>query len=181
MMHHMNSEEISSFWEFERRRYRTSPQAPLLFSEVYREFFGPRLQAVRDDWDNASEDWFYLDRDSAEHEWEAWRLARSPADEDKTEAERTAHASADECRAACLEHPECLQYRWHDECCAMHRSFRVGKPVKRAEDDGKRQMSGWDVDKIELWIAENSDCEERVWWPEVVKQGRQHLEGREDP
>lgn len=178
MMHHMNSEEISSFWEFERRRYRTK-QTPLLFSEVYAEFFAPQLRSTRDDWDNASEDWFYLDRNATEHAWEAWRVDRSPEDEDKTEAERTAHLSADDCRVACLEHPECLQYRWHNECCSMHRSFRIGKPVKRPEDEMERHMSGWDIDKIEQWIEENSDCEERIWWPGVVREA-QHLVGRED-
>lgn len=168
MMHHMNSEEISTFWEFERRRYRAD-QTPLLFRDVYEALLGPQLRATRDDWDNASGDWFYLDRGAAGRDWEQWRVDRAARDEDKTEAGRAAHESAEACRAACLEHAECLQYLWHDECCAMSRNVRLGKPVRRAKEDGKRKMSGWNVDRIKQWIAANSDCEERIGWPEPVK------------
>lgn len=175
MMHHMNSEEISSFWEFERRRYRTN-QSPLIFSEVYEEFLGHKLQDSREDWENGAEEWFYLDAESTEHEWEQWRLDRAVPDEDKSETERSAHVSWEGCRDACLEHDECFQYSWHDECCSMDRSFRLGKPARGADDEKMRTMSGWNVDKIKVWMDANDDCEKRVDWPDPVKEARELAE-----
>lgn len=48
-MHHMNSEEISAFWRFERRRYRTNKK-PLLFGEVFDEFLTSKISSRCDDW-----------------------------------------------------------------------------------------------------------------------------------
>lgn len=167
----MNSEEISSFWEFERRRYRTN-QKPLVFSEVYDEFVGSKLQNTREDWDNGSDDWFYIDFDSEDQSWEEWRVNRAVEEDKKSEPEKTAHLSWEDCRAACLEHDECFQFSWHNECCAMHRSFKLGKPVKKDKEENMRTMSGWHLDKIQAWIDENGDCSDRVEWPAVV---REHL------
>lgn len=169
MMHHMNSEEISSFWEFERKRYRTN-QNPLIFAEVYDEFFGAKLQPVREDWENAADDWFYIDFNRIGHEWEDWRIGRAAKEEDKKEGEKVAHASWEGCRAACLEHGECFQFSWHDECCAMHRSFRLGKPVKKEQETRLRTVSGWNVDKINTWIEQQGQCGDRVQWPDPVRE-----------
>lgn len=165
----MNSEEISSFWEFERKRYRTN-QKPLIFSEVYDEFFGSKLQPVREDWDNAADDWFYIDFDRPEHTWEEWRIGRSVQEEVKSETEKIAHASWESCRAACLEHEECYQFNWHNQCCAMHRSFKLGKPMKKELDENMRTISGWNVDKITKWIEEQGQCDDRVEWPDPVRE-----------
>lgn len=168
MMHHMNSEEISSFWEFERKRYRTNHK-PLLFSEVYDEFIASKLNTVREDWDNGADEWMYIDFDSEEHSWEDWRIGRSKKEDEKSDVEKAAHASWEGCRAACLEHEECFQFMWHDECCAMRRNFRLGTPVKKDEHEKHRYISGWDVDKIKKWISQYGDCGDRVEWPDPVK------------
>ncbi|CAN8104016.1 unnamed protein product [Discula destructiva] len=168
MMHHMNSEEISSFWEFERKRYRTNPK-PLVFSEVYEEFFGSKLQPVREDWDNASDDWFYIDLNRPEYTWEEWRKDRAVKGEKKKETEKVAHASWESCRVACLEHNDCFQFSWHNECCAMHRSFKLGKPMKKEAEETMRTISGWNVDKMKRWIAQEGQCGDRVEWPELMR------------
>lgn len=167
-MHHMNSEEISSFWEFERRRYRTH-QMPLVFSEVYHEFIAPQLRDVREDWDNASDDFFLLDFNKTDPEWEVWRMDRSIREDEKTEAEKVAHTSWENCRAACLQRENCYQWYWHDEVCSMQTNFRLGRPMKKEEEEIHRSTSGWDIEKINKWIAEEGQCAGRVEWPDVVK------------
>lgn len=170
MMHHMNSEEISSFWEYERRRYRKD-QSPLLFKEVFQDLIYPKLQHShsREDWDNFSDDWYYIDFDRPDHQWEEWRVGRSVLEEKKTETERRAHASWQDCQAACDEHAECFQYFWHNECCAMHRSFRLGTPRKKSDDETLRHISGWNLDRIDQWLEQNGGCDDRIDWPELVR------------
>lgn len=168
MMHHMNSEEISMFWEFERRRYRKN-QKPLLFKEVFEELVQPRLQPNRDDWDNQSDDWFYIDFNRAEYQWEEWRVGRSVLEEFKTETEKKAHENWENCQAACYEHDECFQYFWHNEVCAFHRSIRLGTPRKPSDDVTLRHVSGWNLGKINQWLEENGECNNTVYWPDLVR------------
>lgn len=164
----MNSEEISTFWEFERKRYRTN-QKPLIFSEVYDEFIGSKIQPFRADWDNAADDWFYIDFERPDHAWEEWRIQRARKEEEKDETEKVAHTSWENCRAACLENDGCYQFSWHDYCCSMHRSFRLGKPVKKEPDESMRTISGWNIDKINKWKEEQGQCGDRVEWPAPVR------------
>ncbi|KAJ9143507.1 Glycoprotein-N-acetylgalactosamine 3-beta-galactosyltransferase 1 [Pleurostoma richardsiae] len=169
-MHHMNSEEISSFWDFERRRYaaQNMPSAPLplTIKDIYTEFLAPKLVAKREDWDNLSDDWYYLDASSPNHEWEDWRVGRAKKDEDKSALEKRAHLSFDDCRRACESVGDCFQFRWQDECCGMSRAFMLGKPVKKESKPKKRSMSGWDVQKIQKWVAEQGECSS-IDWPAV--------------
>ncbi|KAJ0125242.1 glycosyltransferase family 31 protein [Diaporthe amygdali] len=164
-MHHMSSEEVSAFWEFERQRY-TRTQEPLLLKEVYYEYFEPKLVPVREDWDNQSDNLYYIDLDSPDHTWEDWRITRAPREEDKSELEKLAHLSADDCARACDEHNDCMQYSYKNDCCGMKGSFQLGKPVKRPQEEKERMTSGWAVAKIERWIEQQGDCED-VSWPEV--------------
>lgn len=167
MLHHMNSEEISSFWEYERKRYQTK-QTPLLFKDVYQEFVEPKLQRSREDWDNHADDWFYIDFEDPHHEWEEWRVGRSVTEDEKTETERKAHLNWQNCQAACEEHKDCFQFKWTDDCCSMHRSIRLGRPTKKGKDEKKRIMSGWNLGLIDKWNREYGDCKDRVDWPGLV-------------
>lgn len=164
----MNSEEISSFWEFERKRYRTN-QKPLIFKEVFEEFVGSKLTSVREDWDNAADDYFYIDFDRTDYRWEEWRIGRAAKEETKTETDKVAHVNWENCRAACLEQDRCFQFSWHNQCCSMHRSFKLGKPMRKAHDENMRTISGWNVEKINKWIEEHGQCGDRVEWPDPVK------------
>lgn len=165
MMHHMNSEEISSFWEFERRRYQTQ-QMPLVFAEVYQEFIAPQIRDMREDWDNASDEFFLLDFDMP---WEDWRKDRAVTEEMKSEADKVGHTSWEACREACMQRDNCYQWYWHDEVCCMQTNFRLGRPMKKEEEPVRRSISGWNVDKINRWIEEAGQCGSRVEWPDVVK------------
>lgn len=178
MMHHMNSEEISSFWDLERRHYQKS-QKPLLYSEVFAQLVRPQLRDRRDDWDNHSDDWYYIDLERKDHKWEKWRVDKSPKPEDRSEAESVAHRGPDECRAACDERPECFQWSWSDESCAMKRTFRMGKPVRRGDDDKKRVFSGWNLGRIEKWTSGNAPCDDRVGWPALVSKELERKEKEE--
>lgn len=168
-MHHMNSEEISTFWEFERKRYRMN-QKPLIFKEVYDEFIGNKIKPVREDWDNGADDWFLIDFARPDQDWEEWRIGRATKEEDKTETEKLAHASWENCRAACLEHEQCYMFNWHNQCCSMHRSFKLGKPEQIDYEEDMRTISGWNVDKIQSWIEEQGQCGDRVEWPGPVSE-----------
>ena len=167
-MHHMNSEEISSFWEFERRRYAAQnlPTAPpvLTMKDIYTEFLAPKLQHKREDWDNLSDDWYYLDKDSKDHEWEDWRLGRTRQESDLNELEKKAHLSFENCRKACESVDECFQFRWSNDCCGFSKAFMLGKPVKKDSNEKKRSMSGWAVEKIHKWIDEQGECK-KINWP----------------
>lgn len=180
MMHHMNSEETSLFWEFERLRYRQD-QTPLVFKEVFEAIVYPRLQSNRDDWDNFSDDWYYIDFDRPEYEWEDWRVGKSVLEERKTETEKKAHENWENCQAACLEHELCLQYFWHNEVCAFHSSIRLGTPRKPSEDETQRYISGWNLPKIDEWLVQNGDCEGRVDWPYQVRVAMGQEEAAEVP
>lgn len=161
-MHHMNSEEVSEFWEFESQRY-ASTQSPLVLKEVYHMFFEPKLVPMREDWDNHSDDWFYIDSDAQDHEWEDWRVGKAVSEEDKSELEKKAHEGFDDCARACEEHEECFQFVWQDDCCGMKRSFKLGRPVKREEEEKMRAKSGWDVAKIKKWVKDQGECKEVIW------------------
>jgi hypothetical protein len=176
----MNSEEVSTFWNYERQWYqrqdrpgtssRSSTALPtLLIKDIYTDFFGPKLNATRLDWDNLSNDQFYLDIDNSERSWESWQLERMKSPKSYNNAEKKAHLSFEDCGRACksLGFEECFQYSYVDGLCAIHRSFILGKPVRKEDDERKRMMSGWDVRKIETWIANQGECE-KVLWPEMT-------------
>lgn len=164
-MHHMNSEEISEFWEFEHRR-SANDQRPLVFKDVYHRYLEPKLVEMREDWDNHSDDWFYIDFDAKDRAWEDWRVDRAVEDKEKSELEKKAHESFDDCARACEAHDECFQFGWKDNCCGMKRSFVLGWPVKKEKVERKRTKSGWDIAKINDWVKDQGDCK-RVIWPEV--------------
>ena len=159
----MNSEEVSSFWEFERRWYSAQPISStppvLLMRDIYTEFFAPNLQTTREDWDNLSDDQFYLDNNDTR--WED-RRDRMKDEKEYNEEEKTAHLSFNHCRAACesLSHEECFQFKYEDGLCSTSKSFRLGKPVRRIEN--KRSMSGWDVAKIQGWIRAQN-CQKPIY------------------
>ncbi|KAG8160476.1 hypothetical protein KVR01_010012 [Diaporthe batatas] len=164
-MHHMSSEEVSQFWAFERKRFAQT-QKPLLFKEIYHEYFEPKLIPMRQDWDNYSDGWYYLDQGSKDHDWEDWRIQRSTNEDRKSELQKLAHLSAEDCARACDEHVECFQWSYKNECCAMKKTFQLGRPIKRPKEDKERMTSGWPVTKIDRWIEKQGECKQ-VHWPTV--------------
>ncbi|KAK3689206.1 glycosyltransferase family 31 protein [Podospora appendiculata] len=173
-MHHMNSEEISTFWEFERRRTAKAAKAgdstPLLIKDIYTEYLASKLQPKREDWDNRSDDRFYLDTEDQSKKWEDWQLGRMKPYKDYNAFEKKAHLSFEDCAAACesLSESECFQYKYQKGICMFSRSVMLGKPVKEDDDLG-HTISGWDVKKIDAWVKAQGECT-KILWPEVKTQ-----------
>ncbi len=172
-MHHMNSEEISSFWQFEGRRQRhhnkTDAAAhPLVMKDVFTEFVHPKIRDVRDNWDNLSDDVFYVGRNATTIDsWKQAEFVRKIKNEaDMNELEKRAHLSFDDCRAACASvGDECFQFQYNGAACGFSHSIRLGGPVEKQDGPGAiRTMSGWDLDKIDRWVNKQRQCNE-VQWP----------------
>ncbi|KAI5928180.1 hypothetical protein F4810DRAFT_647354 [Camillea tinctor] len=167
-MHHMNPEEISTFWEFERqfyhkRSFSLTRQRPLLFRDIYEEFLAPKIQLKRQDWDNLSNDVRYFDFEADHTESQISRAKQN----DFSPYERDAHKSFEHCRKMCSEVEDCFQFSYHNETCTYHKGFLLGKPRKKADKESERWVSGWAVDKIRAWIQEQGQCEEDPVWPKI--------------
>jgi hypothetical protein len=163
----MNSQEIDEFWSFERAWNSAPRYRPLLIKDIYHQYLGPKLQAVREDWDNNSDDQHYFDPTSKSQDWTD-KKDRVKDRKRYNEAEKVAHFSAKHCAAACksVSHNECFQWKYYQNLCSFHREFSMGKPVKSNPDSAKQVVSGWDVEKILKWINDQGDCG-RVNWPEA--------------
>lgn len=164
-MHHVGSEEMSLFWEYEMKRHlsakNTSGPNPVLIRDMYLEYFVPRATDARDDWNNGSRDVIYLDRAPTEEE-----KSITVPDAKKSDVERIAHASPEGCRAACKATPGCFQFSFlHEGKCSLGKSFKIGYPAAAQEDGAKRTTSGWLTERIRGWVEEQGECEAQ--WPEV--------------
>ncbi|KAI1506718.1 hypothetical protein F5X99DRAFT_404075 [Biscogniauxia marginata] len=163
-MHHVNSEEMSSFWEFEKRFFHSqvssvTHQRSLVFKDIYEEFLAAKLQPMRQDWDNLSEDVHYLD---PEGEHDQLQLARAKK-EGLTTVEKNAHKSFEHCQKMCDKVKDCFQFSYHSGICAYHKGFLLGKPKKKTDKENERWMSGWAIDKINAWVQKQGQCKEPVW------------------
>lgn len=168
-MHHVGSEEMSLFWEFEVKRQLAGPNTtqpnPVLIRDMYVEYFLPRATDSRDDWNNVSKDVIYLNRTATEDEG-----AAVPDDKKKTDVEKAAHASLEDCRAACEAMADCFQFSYvYEGKCSLSKSFKIGYPASPAEEPAKRTTSVWLTDRIKAWIEEEGECEPK--WPDVGKRG----------
>ncbi|KAI0133351.1 glycosyltransferase family 31 protein [Hypoxylon sp. NC0597] len=168
-MHHMDPEEISSFWKFEKRFYKSheSPRPVIRFKDIYEEFVKPKLLPERYDWDNLSEDVLYLDPNHPE------RYTQKQKDKDRTKklmkqyhipaVERDAYKSFKHCSLLCSSVRSCLQFSYHNGACAYNKSFRFGKPAKKTDKMEERWMSGWEYKRIYDWTDEHRSCKEPIW------------------
>ncbi|KAI1632749.1 hypothetical protein F4809DRAFT_68171 [Biscogniauxia mediterranea] len=167
-LHHTNSEDVSSFWEFEKQFYHNQPsslaqQRPLLFRDVYEGFLAAKIQPQRQDWDNLSNDVQYLDVKAGYSESEI----SSAKKDNLSPVEKDAHKSFKHCQKMCDEVNDCLQFSYHDGICAYNRGISLGNPTRKADKGSERWMSGWAVDKIDAWIQQQGQCEEEIIWPRV--------------
>ncbi|KAH6656890.1 hypothetical protein BKA67DRAFT_655195 [Truncatella angustata] len=162
-MHHMNSEEISTFWEFEKRFYESQEPTSnhtLLLKDIYEEFSRPRLEAKREDWDNLSEDVYYLNAKA--NKYETWQLDRAKQG-DLSDTEEDAHMSFEHCAKMCDEVEECFQFRFQDGICSYQKGFLLGHPKKKDPKEDERWISGWPVEKIKAWVQEHRHCDKPLW------------------
>lgn len=88
---------------------------------------------------------------------------RDNARRDKlSDVEKEAYKSFENCGEACKENSECFQWVWYDMTCRLQTSFRLGNYQAPSEDGKVVYKSGWMVDKINEWTAENT-CKEARW------------------
>lgn len=166
-MHHVGSEEMSVFWEFEMRRYLESANtgsdaqqpSPILLRDMYLEYALPRLSNARDDWNNVSQDVIYLNGTATEGEQKKVVPVAK-----QSQVEKAAHASPDGCRTACENMRDCFQYSYfYEGKCILSKSFKIGYPTKHEEELVKRQTSGWLLDRIEAWVEKQGECKGPKW------------------
>jgi len=165
-MHHVDSEEMSLFWEFEMRHHLAARQPknglpqPVLIRDMYYEYFLPRMAKQRDDWNNVSEDRRFSAKLTKERERNKEKVPSH---------EKTAHKSLDACRSACEAIESCFQYSYFGASaeCAISNSFKIGYPMPPEADRRKRQTSGWLTERILKWVDAHDVCGDFVW-PDVV-------------
>ncbi|KJZ78216.1 hypothetical protein HIM_02254 [Hirsutella minnesotensis 3608] len=98
-LHHMEPEQIGSTWQYEQTRTK---DVPIQIRELYDQFVAPHMVAVRDNWDNLSDDVCYIGPDeySQEAAGDYLRpLQRKEAEKSLLESE--AHTSPGACAALC--------------------------------------------------------------------------------
>jgi hypothetical protein len=147
-------------------------QRPLLFEELFTSYLEPRLPrrradwasipienrttimpAERSDWENLSEDITYQPPNPQDHPKNKRGFLDWGTKEDPY---LDAWESVEKCIKACKEKPECFQYTYSPLKCQLGSSFRLGG--KKAPEEGRTWISGWDLDKIEAFKREHSPC-----------------------
>src|SRR5437773_1472343 len=110
---------------------------------------------TREDWDNLSDDILLRSpEDTDDYRSKGW--------DDYTEVEKEAHKSFEDCGRACEHEPECYQYLYYNNLCGLSTSFRLGHR-KLPDSDGNRYMSGFIMERIQEFMAENSPCSGPEW------------------
>ncbi|KAI1820301.1 glycosyltransferase family 31 protein [Xylaria intraflava] len=177
-MHHMNSEEISTVWQFEQTR---KTDRILMMRDLYESLVAPKMQETRENWDNDSDDVCYINPDPAvqEHTDKSLR-GRQKQEDEMSEVEKEAWRSPENCAKVCeSEIPEedsddiekklnrqCFQYRWHDEVCCTAKGFKLGKPKPKPSNENElrvKWISGWHMKGIHDWIDAMGECKEPAW------------------
>ncbi|KAK2068082.1 hypothetical protein P8C59_002750 [Phyllachora maydis] len=191
-LHHLSAESLSSLWAFEQKRTavalsgtanaalsereraarkdKPGQQPIVLAKDIYHALVGPKLRARIDNWDNGSEDLYFVDPARASEMSGNEKNRQRPEKDMKTDAERNAHKSFESCALACAEAPdgECMQFSYREGICGFRATIRLGEPVRPNEDPNKRISSGWSMNKVEQWVTRQDQAEcEKVWWAEI--------------
>ena len=150
---------MSELDAFEREQNFSSP---MRIRDIYQQFLQDQLPKTRNDWDNMSDDVYYLN--STAPGAKGWD-SRKVKTEGLSKLEQKAHSSFDDCRIACRSLSNCLQYRYYQGVCSTSSKIKHGQP-KQSEgkpDAEDHWISGWDLEKIEAWVREHDECGEVVW------------------
>ncbi|KAI0206033.1 glycosyltransferase family 31 protein [Astrocystis sublimbata] len=177
-MHHMNAEEISTVWQFEQTR---KTDRVLLIKDLYDSLIAPKMQDIREHWDNGSDDVCYINRDPEAQERAGGRAKdRQKKEDEMTDIEKEAWKSPENCAKVCeteisdgdsgnkekqMER-NCFQYRWHDEVCCTAKSFKLGEPKSKPSDENDQKAkwtSGWYMKGIHDWIEAVGECKKPAW------------------
>ncbi|KAF1982517.1 glycosyltransferase family 31 protein [Aulographum hederae CBS 113979] len=152
-LHHVRDGELDETerwvagWMASRKEQR-----PLLFEDLFATI-SPRLASKTEDWDNKSEDKLLYPPNDVNY--------RSPS----TLLEGAAHASLEDCRAACEDNKQCLQYMFHHNICSLNYKVRLGErrtPEGEGERRGGSWTSGWLMERIEEYKMRHQ-CYDAHW------------------
>lgn len=152
-MHHMNSEEVSSVWQYEQTRKK---QAIVQIKDMYQAFFAPHLKAHRLDWDNLSEDTCYIGPEREDQD----RAGGGERDRQKEEfsknaIEKRAHMSA----AACAKVCESAGLDFSDEEIAAFPNEAERDKFIRGKYDEKAGDTEWHKERrCFQWRYHNGAC-----------------------
>ncbi|KAJ6441810.1 glycosyltransferase family 31 protein [Purpureocillium lavendulum] len=151
-MHHAGAQEVSDIYAFEKGRNFSDP---LRIKDLYHEFVEDQLVVSRNDWNNLSDDVFYLNRSASSYsDWELGRAKKG----DLSALEAAAHRSFDDCRKACDGDQTCLQYRFWNGICSFSKTIKHGSPTKLESEAWWRYKSGWNIKRIKEWVAAHDTC-----------------------
>lgn len=174
-MHHVNAEEISTTWLYEKTRIS---KEPILIRDLYESLVAPKMVDTRHDWDNLSDDVCYVNPDpEAQKNAEGYQRDRQRKQGDMNPAEKEAWKSWENCSKVCAygdEHEkgsslekkrkrECFQWRWNKEVCCISKSFKLGQPKEKAPNKKDKWISGWYLKGIKDWIEATGECKEPRW------------------
>ncbi|KAF5018536.1 hypothetical protein F66182_9470 [Fusarium sp. NRRL 66182] len=98
-MHHMNPEEVSAAWHFEKTREK---KGFIQIREMYHEFWAPNLEPEHEEWDNLSDDVCYIGFEAeAQAKANDHQRSRQRKENEKNPMEQRAHHSKELCAKVC--------------------------------------------------------------------------------
>ncbi|SCV29360.1 uncharacterized protein FFB14_02509 [Fusarium fujikuroi] len=98
-MHHMNPEEVSDAWHFEKTRQK---KGFIQIREMYHQFWASQLEAEHDEWDNLSDDVCYIGfGPEAQGKATDHQKGRQKKENEKNAIEQHAHRSKEHCAMVC--------------------------------------------------------------------------------
>ena len=148
------------FYEFERER---SFGGPMRVKDVYHRFVESHIKDHQQDWDNLSEDTWYMDTTPGKHNEDEIERAKT---ENLSALEEKAHLSIEDCRMACRYAVDCMQWQFRNGICKTAQSIKHGHPTKPSENQDERSTSGWNVERVRAWVRQHDDCGD-VTWPVI--------------
>ena len=124
-------------------------QHPILIRDLFYKFVSPHLTPSRDIWDNLSNDITYTPpkpKDTSKKNAAEETFGGKKWDE-LTPTQQTSFHNLENCKKACEENEDCLQFRHGHEECALSRSIKFGeRQVSPSKEEKKK--SGWLVERI---------------------------------
>ncbi|KAI7369584.1 glycosyltransferase family 31 protein [Hortaea werneckii] len=157
--HHVDAVGIDKLWQFDREwREAHGAGEPMLFEDYHKTFVLPQIRAAdgkMKGWDNLAQDWSFRNGDD----------------------DNPASNSAKACERFCRGEEHCLQWFWSPGFCKAGKVVRLGWAMKKrpglgsaddriahfGEEESKKAVSGWFLDRIEAWQTAQGVCDRSPW------------------
>ncbi|KAK7205166.1 hypothetical protein BZA70DRAFT_279219 [Myxozyma melibiosi] len=168
--HHLSPRDIEEIDAVEREFAASNRH--VRYRDIYERFVRPHLEAVKEDWNNFSNDIVYTSRSKRSIYDPAPSVASHRAETAENQKDAKHYASFDACSAACDENPACMQFRYSKNYCGLglgvslgqvvvvdpstdrNRKWKQKKHAKLSADKTLEQQrmgtwtSGWKLDRI---------------------------------